>query len=130
PDVRDEGADPPVDDSDCCTATYAWEFRSYTLPPNQEVRFEYDFDGALPADGDFTTGGRDNIFLSYQLSWSFVEFLRERYGDEQVGRFYEAAGAGAIGEPGTEQWHVDRAAREVFGQPLEQLQEAWRNSLP
>ena len=88
------------------------------------------FDGALPADGDFTTGGRDNIFLSYQLSWSFVEFLRERYGDEQVGRFYEAAGAGAIGEPGTEQWHVDRAAREVFGQPLEQLQEAWRNSLP
>ncbi|MDX1658128.1 MAG: hypothetical protein R3343_04855 [Nitriliruptorales bacterium] len=87
------------------------------------------FDGSLPTDSDFTTGGRDNIFLSYQKSWSFVEYLRGRFGDEQVARFYESAGRGAVGEPGTEAWHVSRAAREVFGVPLADLQAAWRDSL-
>ena len=87
------------------------------------------FDGQLPTDGQFVVGSRDRIFLSYQLAWSFVDHLADRYGDEMVAEFYAAAGAGAIGEPGTEAWHVDRAAREVFGRSLEELREEWRDAL-
>jgi hypothetical protein len=80
----------------------------------------------LPTDGQFTVGGRDRIFLSYQLAWSFVDHLMDRFGTEPVARFYAAAGQGAEGQAGTEAWHVDRAAREVFGVPLDDLVAGWR----
>lgn len=83
---------------------------------------------ALPTDGQFTVGGRDRIFLSYQLSWAFVDHLADRYGSDDVARFYEAVGRGAVGEPGTEQWHLDRAAREVLGAPLSALVDEWRST--
>ena len=80
----------------------------------------------LPSDGQFRVGGRDRIFLSYQLSWAFVDHLTDRYGASAVARFYVAAGRGAIGEAGTRQWHLDRAATEVFGASLDQLVEQWQ----
>lgn len=83
---------------------------------------------ALPTDGQFTVGGRDRIFLSYQLAWAFVDHLVARHGAEAVGRFYAAVGRGAVGRPGTEQHHVDRAAREVFGASLDDLVASWRGS--
>lgn len=87
------------------------------------------FDGEPPADADFTTGGRDRIFLSYQLAWSFADHLADAYGEEQLARFYEALGRGAVRNPGDEDWHLDRAAREVYGRPLAELQEEWARSL-
>lgn len=87
------------------------------------------FDGELPTDGQFVVGSRDRIFLSYQLAWSFVDHLADRFGEEQVARFYASAGEGAVGEPGTEAWHVDRAAREVFGLTLDELRDSWREAL-
>jgi hypothetical protein len=83
---------------------------------------------ALPTDGQFTVGGQARIFLSYQLAWDFVDFLVRTRGVDAVGEFYAAAGRGAVGRPGTEQYHVDRAAREVLGAPLADLVEAWRAS--
>ena len=83
----------------------------------------------LPTDSDFTTGGRDRIFLSYQLAWSFVDHLVREFGDDAVGRFYAALGRGAVGAPGTEQWHVDRAAREVFGSGIDELEAAWASAV-
>lgn len=81
---------------------------------------------SLPTDGQFTVGGRDRIFLSYQLAWAFVDHLVDTHGVEAVGEFYVAAGRQAAGRPGTEQFHVDRAAREVFGTSLAELLDAWR----
>lgn len=86
------------------------------------------WDGALPTDGQFTVGGRDRIFLSYQQAWSFVSYLTRTYGRDEVARFYAAAGEGAIGTAGTEAWHVDHAAREVFGKDLAALRVEWRDA--
>jgi hypothetical protein len=55
-----------------------------------------------------------------------VEHLRATYGSDAVAAFYAAAGRGAVGQPGTEEYHVDRAAREAFGAPLADLIETWR----
>ena len=82
----------------------------------------------LPTDGQFTVGGRDRIFLSYQVAWAFVDHLVATYGADAVGAFYAAAGRGAVGRPGTEDHHVDRAAREVLGASMEELVAAWRAS--
>lgn len=83
------------------------------------------FGGDLPEDSEFVTGGRERIFLSYQLAYSFLDFLVDTRGAEAVGRLYAAAGRGAVGEPGRQSWHVRRAVREVFGQGLEDLRAAW-----
>ena len=83
---------------------------------------------ALPTDSQFTVGGRDRIFLSYQVAWAFVDHLVDTHGVEAVAEFYVAVGRGAVGRPGTEAHHVDRAAREVLGAPLDELVERWRTS--
>lgn len=83
-------------------------------------------DVRLPTDAEFTVGGRDRIFLSYQQAWGFLDHLVARFGRDQVARFYEAVGEGSEGRPGTEAWHVDRAAEEVLGAPLAALVDAWR----
>lgn len=82
----------------------------------------------LPTDGQFTTGGRDRIFLSYQLAFSFVDHLLTTYGADAVADFYAAVGEGATGRPGTEAWHVDAAARQSLGVGLDELLEAWRDA--
>lgn len=85
-------------------------------------------DRLLPTDAQFTVGGRDRIFLSYQLAWDFVDHLVDTYGAEAVGTFYASAGRGSVGRAGTEQFHVDRAAREVFAAPLAELLDRWRTT--
>jgi hypothetical protein len=87
------------------------------------------FDGALPTDGQFTVGGQERIFLSYQLAWSFVDHLVREHGADTVAAFYAELGRGSVGRPGTEPWHVDRAARAVFGAELAELRAAWRDDL-
>lgn len=87
------------------------------------------FDGALPTDGQFTTGGRERIFLSYQLAWSFVDHLVRTRGADEVAAFYAELGRGSVARPGTEPWHVDRAAREVFGADLAALRAEWRDAV-
>lgn len=87
------------------------------------------FSGQLPDDSQFVTGGQQRIFLSYQLAFSFVDHLVDRFGVETVARFYRELGRGSVGEPGRERWHVDRAARTVLGAPLDELRAGWRESL-
>lgn len=88
-----------------------------------------DWDGSLPLDAEFSAGDRDSIFLSYQRAWSFVDWLVDEFGRDQVGAFYTAAGQGSAGEPGTAQARVDAAATEVFGQSVGDLVDSWRASL-
>ena len=87
------------------------------------------FDGALPTDAEFVTGGRDRIFLSYQLSYSFVDWLIDTFGVETVARWYEELGRGSVGEPGSEAWHVRRSVEEAFGVPLDELRRRWARSM-
>jgi len=82
---------------------------------------------ALPRDGQFTSGDRDRIFLSYQSAWSFVDWLVDRHGADDVADFYLAIGDGDQ-EPGTEPWHIDEAARRVFDATLEELIGQWAAS--
>lgn len=91
----------------------------------QELVASGGFDGNLPLDSEFVTGGRDRIFLSYQLAFSFFDHLVDSYGAQRVAEFYRELGRGAVGQPGRESWHVDRAAREIFGRSLEELRAAW-----
>lgn len=87
------------------------------------------FVAELPEDAQFTGGGRDRIFLSYQTAFAFVDWLVDQHSPEQVARFYEELGRGSVGEPGTEAYHVDRAALDVFGADIAALRERWRASL-
>lgn len=88
-----------------------------------------DWDGSLPLDAEFSTGDRDDIFLSYQRAWSFVTWLEGEYGTDAVGAFYAAAGRGSAGEPGTASARIDRAAQQVFGASMADLRAAWRSTL-
>lgn len=88
-----------------------------------------DWDGSLPLDAEFSTGGRDDIFLSYQRAWSFVDWLVEQHGQDAVGAFYAAAGVESAGRPGTSGARLDAAATQAFGAPLAELVAAWRASL-
>lgn len=88
-----------------------------------------DWDGALPLDAEFSAGGRDDIFLSYQRSWSFIDWLVSEHGDAAVGRFYALVGAASVGQPGTTDARLDVAAREVFGAPFTELVATWRAGL-
>lgn len=88
-----------------------------------------DWDGSLPLDAEFSTGDREDIFLSYQRAWSFVAWLDDQYGTEAVGAFYAAAGRASAGEPGTASARVDRAAQQVFGSSMADLRAAWRATL-
>lgn len=88
-----------------------------------------DWDGSLPLDAEFSVGDRDDTFLSYQRSWSFVAWLRDRHGDDTVGAFYRAVGQDSAGAPGTDEARVDRAAHDVFGAPFAELVTQWRATL-
>lgn len=83
-----------------------------------------DGDVALPRDGQFTSGDRDRIFLSYQTAWGFVDWLVSEFGTDAVGDFYLAIADGAA-QPGTEPWHIDDAARDVLGADMDELVERW-----
>ncbi len=87
------------------------------------------FAGVPPEDAAFTRGPPDRIFLSYQLAWSFADFLADSYGETALARFYAALGRGSVGKPGRVHYHVDRSARLVFGAPLRELEAAWARRL-
>ena len=78
----------------------------------------------LPRDGQFTAGDRDRIFLSYQTAWGFVDWLVDRHGVDAVTDFYLEIGDGTR-EAGTEPWHIDDAARSVFGSTVDELVAEW-----
>lgn len=80
----------------------------------------------LPTDSQFTVGGRDRIFLSYQQAWSFLDHLRDVHGDDAVARFYAEVGARSREPVGTERRRVDDAAMAVFGRTLDGLKAEWR----
>jgi hypothetical protein len=82
----------------------------------------------LPLDAEFTTGGRDGIHLAYQRAWSFTDHLVGRYGADRLARFYEEVGVGSVRDPGTVGYRVDRAAREVFDESLDDLVASWRSA--
>lgn len=82
------------------------------------------FDGKLPADLEFVSGGGDEIFATYQEALSAVSYLRDRFGLEKLNAFYERFGGARI-EPGTADYHADSAMREVLGLSLEQFQTEW-----
>jgi len=83
----------------------------------------------LPTDGQFSAGGEDRIFLSYDLSYSFVGFLVATYGVDAVADLYAAVGEASAGRPGTAAWQLDAAARDVLGSSMDELVEDWRDSL-
>lgn len=88
-----------------------------------------DWEGTLPLDAEFSSGDRDAIFLSYQRSWSFVDWLVRQHGEDAVATFYADVGAGATGAPGTAAARLDAAATDAFGAPLSALVADWRASL-
>lgn len=71
-------------------------------------------DGKLPLDYEFVTGGRDGILRAYQESTSAVAFLAEQKGPDAPERLFEILGARRI-MPGTWEYHLDEALREVYG---------------
>jgi hypothetical protein len=79
----------------------------------------------LPLDAEFTAPEQRTVFTAYQLSWSFVSHLVDRYGAEAVGRFYVEVGRGSVGHPGRRPYHLDRAARAVFEAGFEELWREW-----
>lgn len=85
--------------------------------------------GDVPLDAEFTTGGRERILLSYQLSYSLLTHLVDRFGEEAVAEFYRELGRGSVGEPGRREYHIDRAARTAFGEDLAALRSSWRRAL-
>jgi hypothetical protein len=85
--------------------------------------------GELPLDAEFTTGGRERVLLSYQLSYSLFTHLTDTYGEDAVAEFYGELGRGAVGEPGRRAHHLDRAARSAFGATVDELRADWERSL-
>lgn len=83
-----------------------------------------DSDLTLPRDGQFTAGSRDRIFLSYQSAWGFVDWLVATHGTDRVAAFY-AALSDEADRPGTDAWHVNDAATEVFGSSMDALVSSW-----
>lgn len=83
----------------------------------------------LPVDAEFTTGGRDRVLLSYQVSYSFFDHLADRFGEDALARFYAELGRGSVGEPGRRDHHLRRAARTAFDADLDDLREEWARAL-
>lgn len=83
----------------------------------------------LPTDPEFTAGGRDRVLLSYAVSYSFLDHLVQRFGEDAVARFYAEVGEASVGEPGRRDHHVRRAARAALGSDIDDLREEWARSL-
>lgn len=82
------------------------------------------FDGILPEDSDFFTGGGASIRRSYLEALSAVSFIFEKYGSEKLTTFYNSFGSARI-EPGTARYHLDRACRSALGLSLADFQSQW-----
>ncbi|WP_370591140.1 peptidase MA family metallohydrolase [Saccharopolyspora montiporae] len=78
--------------------------------------------GALPDDGDFHSAGR-NLDLAYQQSWSFVDYLAQRFGPERVVQLYRRIAATGDAD------EVETALREVLGTDRGRLLADWGAAL-
>lgn len=83
-----------------------------------------NFDGSLPEDSDFFTGGGASIRRSYAEALSAISYIFDRYGLEKLGAFYKALGAARI-EPGTTRYHLDRSLRSTLGVSLVDFERQW-----
>jgi hypothetical protein len=95
---------------------------------NASVVAAGDFDGRLPADVEFLTGGRTDIYTSYQEAQSAVRFFVDSWGLQRLQRFYQRLGDRAI-VPGTTRYHVDRTLRSTIGIGLAGFEESWADSI-
>ena len=95
--------------------------------PGALARADAFGDGRLPKDHDFFTGSAAEIFAAYQESLSAVRYLVDRWGVDKAEKLY--ASIGDASGPGTEEWHIDRAFREVLRMPFKEFEEAWASSI-
>lgn len=79
----------------------------------------------FPEDHDFYIGTRATIHRAYEASAHIVSYLRGRFGDAKVARFYRAVGAESSVAFGTGRYHLDHAARAVLGVGIDALERAW-----
>jgi hypothetical protein len=86
------------------------------------------FTATVPEDYRFTSGSNQDIFQTYRESLSALAFMRDTFGLEEVGEYYAALGRARI-EPGTGDYHVNRAMREVLGMGIGEFQTAWLDSV-
>lgn len=83
------------------------------------------FSRRVPADWQFTVGSNSDIFLSYELSDSFVTYLGARFDSGAGARVYRALAAESPVSPGTSLYHVERAFRATFRVSFEDLERGW-----
>ncbi|MFN2388266.1 MAG: hypothetical protein ABR575_01465 [Actinomycetota bacterium] len=86
------------------------------------------FDGRLPRDFEFLTGGGTEIYRSYQEAQSAVVYFIDRWGLERFARFYRILGSTGAAA-GSTRFHVDRALRRATGESYKTFQEGWASSL-
>ncbi|MCA1830212.1 MAG: hypothetical protein LC663_01655 [Actinobacteria bacterium] len=80
---------------------------------------------SLPIDADFSVGGRDSIHVAYEAAYTFMTYLRARFGSAAPARFYRALGAENPVSFGSARYHADHAARAVFALPFDSLERGW-----
>ncbi len=86
------------------------------------------FDRRLPKDFEFTTGGAEAIYTSYQEGQSAVRFFIDRWGFDRFLEFYRRIGKPRV-DPGLAGYHFDKALRDVVGIGVEQFERAWASSI-
>lgn len=85
------------------------------------------FDGRVPDDLEFISGGANDIFAAYQESFSAIAYLQKKVGTEKLNDFYTKLGE-ARDEPGTTRYHLDRALRETVGISFSDFENEWANA--
>lgn len=86
------------------------------------------FDGVLPEDSDFFTGGGVAIRRSYLEALSAITYFVDRYGIDRLGQFYSALGSARI-EPGIAAYHLDQALRSVAGISFADFEREWAEAV-
>jgi hypothetical protein len=76
---------------------------------------------ALPGEDDFTAGHHD-LNRSYAEAWTLCRYLADRYGDQQLWRFYRTVDASPDGS-------ISGAAHQVFKISEHQLVAGWQRYL-
>lgn len=87
-----------------------------------------EFDGILPDDADFFTGGGPSIRRSYLEALSASAYMVERFGIDGLNRFYSALGSARI-EPGTAQHHLGRALETNLGITFADFEYQWAEAV-
>lgn len=108
------------------------QLAEFETPPSMEqvnvsVR-RAGFDGRLPDDTDFFTGGGASIRRSYLEALSAMAYAAMQYGVDKINAFYTSFGSARI-EAGTSIYHLDRALRETLGVSLADFESEWAKSV-